>query len=91
MSNTAYRVKDVKALGKILTDAGNAAFPNRRRSRYEEAHVLLLSWKDDDLRVVEEVSELQDVFRHRYHYETEEWKIPSKRPHNTLATKILQF
>ena len=87
ISNAAYHVKDVKALGKILTDAGNAAFPNRGRSRYKEAHVLLLSWEDDDLGVFEEVTELQDVFRHYYRFETEEWKIPSKRPHNTLALK----
>ena len=91
ISNTAYHVKDVKALGKILTDAGSAAFPNRGRSRYREAHVLLLSWEDDNLGVINEVTELEDVFRQCYSFGTEEWKIPSKRPHNTLASKILEF
>lgn len=91
ISNASYHVKDVKALGKVLTEAGHAAFPNRGRSRYKEAHVLLLSWEDDDLGVIDEVNDLQDVFRQTYNYETEVWKIPSKRAHNSLATRIVQF
>jgi len=91
ISNASYHVKDVEALGKVLTEAGNAAFPNRGRSRYKEAHVLLLSWEDDDLGVIDEVNDLQDVFRQSYNYETEVWKIPGTRSHNSLATRILQF
>ena len=91
ISNAPYHVKDLRAFGEVLTNAGNAAFPNRGRSRYRGAHVLLLSSEDDDLGVIDEVTELQDVFRQSYNYETEEWKIPSNRSHNALATKILQF
>ena len=71
ISKASYHIKDLETLGKILTNAGNAAFPNRGRSRYKEAHVLLLSWEDDDLGVIDEVTELQDVFQHMYRYETE--------------------
>lgn len=91
ISNASYHVKDVKALGKVLTEAGNAAFPNRGRARYQEAHVLLLSWEHDNLGVIDEVNNLQDVFRQNYNYETEVWQIPSTRSHNTLATRILQY
>ena len=91
ISSASYHVKDVQALGKVLTEAGNAAFPNRGRSRYKEAHVLLLSWEDDDLGVIDEVNDLQDVFRQSYNYETEVWKIPGTRSHNSLATRILQL
>ncbi len=91
ISNASYHVKDVEALGKVLTEAGNAAFPNRGRSRYKEAHVLLLSWEDDDLGVIDEVNDLQDVFRQSYNYKTDMWKIPGTRSHNSLATRILQF
>lgn len=91
IQNTPYHVKDVKALGDILNDAATAAFPNQGSSRYKEVHALLLSWEDDNLGVINEVHELSDVFRRTYDFEVEEWKIPSKRPHNTLASKVLGF
>jgi len=53
--------------------------------------VLLLSWEDDNLGVLNEIDELDDVFRRIYHFEVERWKIPSKRSHNTLAAKLLAF
>lgn len=91
ISNVSYHVKDVEALGKVLTSAAEAAFPNRGVSRYKEVHALLLSWEDDNLGVVDEVTELEDVFRNCYRFETEAWKIPSKRSHNSLAAKIIAF
>ena len=98
ISNTPYHVKDIKAFGDVLERASNAAFPNRntafpnrRMPRYKEVHVLLLSWEGDNLGVIEEVIELEGLFRNTYHFETEGWRIPSKRSHNSLAAKILGF
>ena len=91
ISNTPYHVKDIKALGEIVTSAADAAFPNRGLSRYKEVHALLLSWEDDNLGVIDEVLELQDVFRDLYRFKTEEWKIPSSKSHNLLAAKVLDF
>ena len=91
ISDTPYHVKDIKAFGEILDEAARAAFPNRGAARYKEVHVLLLSWEDDNLGVINEVIELEAVFRDRYHYQTEVWAIPSERSHNTLAGKIVQF
>ena len=91
ISNTSYHVKDIKAFGEVLTSAAEAAFPNRGVSRYKEVHTLLLSWEDDNLGVVDEINELEDVFRSLYGFEAQAWKIPSKRSHNSLAAKILGF
>ena len=91
ISNTPYHVRDIEALGKVLTSAAEAAFPNRGVSRYKEVHTLLLSWEDDNLGVADEIGDLGDVFRHLYGFQTEEWRIPSKRSHNSLASKILGF
>ena len=91
ISNASYHVKDLKAFAEVVTSAGEAAFPNRGVSRYKEVHALLLSWEDDNLGVVDEVIELRDVFRVMYGFETETWRIPSERSHNSLAAKILRF
>ena len=91
ISSTYHHVKDIKAFGDILDEAATAAFPNRGLARYKEVHVLLLSWEDDNLGVINEVVELDDVFRNTYHYQTETWKIPSTRSHNSLAAKIVKF
>lgn len=91
ISRIPYHVKDIGALGLILTSAVTAAFPNRGLSRYKEVHVLLLSWEDDNPGVVNEIGELYEVFRQIYHFEVEGWRIPSERSHNTLAAKLLGF
>ena len=54
-------MKDLRAFGEDLTNAVAGAFP-KGKSRYHEAHVLLLSWEDDSLGVMEEISELRSVF-----------------------------
>lgn len=37
------------------------------------------------------VAELRHVFCDMYHFDTEEWKIPSNGPHNSLAFKLMRF
>ena len=66
-----YHVKDLQSFGERVAEAASAAFPNsfgkedaiygRAKCRYEEVHVLLLSWEADDLGVAKEIVELQDV------------------------------
>src|SRR5450432_1451794 len=91
ISHVGYHVRDLKTFGETLTNAAAAAFPNRGRSRYKGVHVLLLSWEEDNLGVLEEVLELQDIFRRLYGFETDKWKIPSHKSHNSLAGKLLKF
>jgi hypothetical protein len=78
--------------GRRLQRASQAVFPNDMKSRYTKVHVLLLCWEDGDpkLPVFRELMELENVFREDYCFETEVWKIPSKRSHHALNTKILE-
>lgn len=85
-----FHLKDLEKFGHCLEEAANAAFP-RGLSRYNEVHVLLLSWEDDNLGVIEEVLELQGVFRHVYLYDVEEWKIPSTHSYKALRKQISRF
>lgn len=86
-----YHVTDVKALGEAVTAAAAAAFPNGGRSRYKEVHVLLLSWEEDNLGVIKELTELRDVFENLYRFQTETWNIPTLESHNALAFRMMQF
>ena len=61
ISQIGYHMKDLRAFGEDLTNAAAGAFP-KGKSRYNEVHVLLLSWEDDRLGVIEEVNELRSVF-----------------------------
>lgn len=91
ISRVEYHVEDLETFGDILTQAAVAAFPNKGKTRYAAVHVLLLSWINDDLGVIDEVLELQEVFQTRYSFHTQEWKIPSNRSHISLALRIMQF
>lgn len=86
-----YHVKDVKEFGETVTAAAAAAFPNRGRSRYREVHVLLLSWEEDNLGVIGELTELQTVFKDMYRFDTETWKIPNRKSHNSLVSRMTRF
>ena len=61
ISQNGYHIKDLRTFGESLTNAAAGAFP-KGKSRYNEVHVLLLSWEDDMLGVMEEVNELRSVF-----------------------------
>ena len=61
ISQTGYHIKDLRTFGEDLTNAAAGAFP-KGKSRYNEVHVLLLSWEDDRLGVMKEISELRSVF-----------------------------
>lgn len=86
-----YHVKDVKKFGEAVSAAAAAAFPNRTRSRYNEVRVLLLSWEEDNLGVISEIVELQSVFEDEYRFQTETWRIPSRRSHSSLLSRMVKF
>ena len=85
-----FHLKNLDKFGQCLEEAANAAFP-KGSSRYKEIHVLLLSWEDDNLGVLTEVLELYDVFRHVYHYDVEDWGIPSDHSYKALRKQITAF
>lgn len=47
-----------------------------------------MSWDKDDLGVEPEARKLEAVFRSLYHYDTEYWKIPSRRSAVELSRKV---
>jgi len=56
---------------------------------YKEVHVLMLSWVEDDLGVLEEIQTLQRVFRELYHFSTTAHiRIPSEDPYAGVERKI---
>ena len=92
ISLSSYHIEDLATFGKSLSDAAVRAFPkSRTSSRYKEVHALLLSWEEDNLGVIEEIIELESVLKQGYKFETEPWRIPSTRSHNSLAKRLTDF
>ena len=92
VSYTNFHIKDLATFGDCLTEAVNAAFPTTTGpSQYKSVHALLLSWEEDNLGVIKEVSELQHVFAQTYHFDTEEWKIPSAHSYKATRQQITRF
>jgi hypothetical protein len=73
---------------KIALDG---AYPSYTRPRNSRVGVLLLSFKDDDLGVFDEIATLKEVFESRYRYETETWLIPTNESEEALSRRIYQF
>jgi len=65
----------------IFNEAASRAFPNAGSCYYEQVYVLLLSWEDDKLGVIEEIKKLHRVFEKLYGYSVESWLIPSEESH----------
>ncbi|KAI4200819.1 MAG: hypothetical protein LQ346_002300 [Caloplaca aetnensis] len=91
ISRISYHIQDVETFGDIVNKAAAGAFPNKRRSRYRNVYVLLLSWEADELGVISEVQELDDVFTQTYRFQTEQWRIPNGNSHNALAFRLMDF
>ncbi|KAL1835952.1 hypothetical protein VTJ49DRAFT_5844 [Mycothermus thermophilus] len=73
-----------------LTDAVSAAFPDSASvPHYQSVKVLLMSWdRDDDPQIHEDLRALESVFHGLYNYNTESWKIPSRRSAVELSRKV---
>lgn len=83
----------LQEFGEGLQDAAKALFPSERKSRYTNVTVLILSWQDEDpnLPVSVEISRLVHVFKDIYHYDVEEWQIPTQNSHWAVSRKIMEF
>jgi hypothetical protein len=74
-----------------LQVAINAAWPTRKKTRYENVHVLLLSWEDDNLGVELEIKRLGHVFSNLYRFNVQEFKIPRKTPGKATISCVSHF
>lgn len=73
-----------KAIKGAFPKAGGA-------SRYSAVQVLLLSWEEDDLKVIDEVTTLDIVFTDLYGFGVEQWLIPSSDSHDELGDRLRAF
>jgi hypothetical protein len=56
--------------------------------RYNEVHVLMFVWEDDDLDCLQEVQQLEGVFSNLYNFNTKTSIIPSRRPYRHVKNEI---
>jgi hypothetical protein len=84
-------ISDIQKLGEDLNAATKAAWPGRHGIRYTNVQVLLLSWEDDDLGVSAEIKPLKRLFKERYYFGVEEYKIPSIKPDPALTRRVMEF
>jgi hypothetical protein len=91
ISLTENHVPDIEYIAEDLKAAVQAVWAKRHDIRYSKAFVLLLSWEDEDLGVHTEINELRDVFDERYHFEVQEYKIPSMKPTRNVTNRVREF
>jgi hypothetical protein len=66
-------------------------FRPRRTQRYAAVNVLMLTWKDNDLEIEDEVIRLERIFREHFNYFVWHYHIPSRDPQTQLALRVVQF
>jgi hypothetical protein len=91
ISHTECHISGMQQLGADLDAAVKAVWPKRHDIRYSQVHVLLVSWEDDDLGVATEIKGLRHVFRDRYHFQVQGYRIPSAKPDRALYRRVLEF
>jgi hypothetical protein len=84
-------IPNIAHLAADLEASVQAVWPRRHDFRYSKVQVLLISWGEDDLGVVKEVTDLQKVFEDLYHYEVKLYRIPSVKPDKALKRRMLEF
>jgi len=62
-----------------------------QKYQYDQAHVLLFMWREDDLEVLDEVRELKHVFKTVYNFKTHLCIIPSRQPYQHVEAEISQL
>ena len=83
-------MENLEIFAEDLNQALKTSFPSGP-NYYTAVHVLLLRWADDDLGVQSEISALHNVFQTQFHFEVEEWQIPSLNPTRALQKKLYDF
>jgi hypothetical protein len=61
-------------------------------AEYDAVGVLLLTWAEDDMNCKEiEVNPLEQVFKEKFNYHTEQYEIPSTEPDTSLFNRLDAF
>jgi len=91
ISFTEDHLADIDEVAAHMRAAVKAGWAKRHQMRYSKAYVLLLSWEEDDLGVHTEINELRDVFEDMYHFEVQEYNIPSTKPIRSVMNRVKEF
>ncbi|KAL8655282.1 MAG: hypothetical protein Q9210_000985 [Variospora velana] len=88
-----YDNEHISKLEVFTTDLREAIYTSfpRLTTPYTSVHVLLLSWAEDDLNVLEELIVLKRVFENQFRFATEQWDIPSQNSTRAVQTKLYDF
>ncbi|KAE8443356.1 hypothetical protein EG329_001914 [Mollisiaceae sp. DMI_Dod_QoI] len=84
-------IPDAETFASDLQDAVNALWPTRHQNRYTQVTALLVSWQDDNLGVEKEIQGLRRVFEDFYHFDVEEYHIPSDKPGSKTQARIMEL
>ncbi len=84
-------IPSIEKFAEDLQIAIEAAWPTRHSSGYEEVHVLLLSWEEDNLGVEQEIRRLGKVLSNLYRFDVEQYKIPRKTPGKATISRVSTF
>ncbi|KAK3339728.1 hypothetical protein B0T25DRAFT_618264 [Lasiosphaeria hispida] len=87
-SKASFHLPDLPSLLSHLNGAIAAAWPQETPTPYKRVKVLLMSWDQSDLDIEAELTPLVSVLQGLYHYDTESWKIPSRRSAAELSRKV---
>lgn len=68
-----------------------ARYRPRRSQRYSAVNVLVVTWKDDDIGVADEVAEVIDHFRQQLNFIVWPYHIPSQSSQSELQVHVAQF
>lgn len=83
-------MEKLETFAEDFNQALKTSFPSGP-NLYTAVHVLLLRWIEDDLGVQIEMSALRRVFEALFHFDVEEWQIPSLNPTRALQKKLYGF
>ncbi len=81
-------IPSIEKFADDLQIAINAAWPTRKQGHYENVHMLLLSWEDDNLGVAQEIERLGYVFAKLYCFNVHEYRIPRKKPGMAAISRV---
>ncbi len=91
-TSASSHLPDFPSLLSHLSDAVAAASTNASEAtKYQNVKALFLSWDKDDLDVASQMAPLIALLKGVYHYDTDAWKIPSRRTAAELYRKLTEF
>ncbi|KFY76045.1 hypothetical protein V499_04130 [Pseudogymnoascus sp. VKM F-103] len=91
VSHVGAHVPSISTVVQLLQSLTDEDWKSRGQGRYSKAHVLLISWVDDDLGVLRELQDLETVFTNSFNYDVETWGIPRDKSQRRLQERVTQF